>query len=416
LSFKVVPRLDETLINQEDKGVKTSKVPAVWPSAASAPRLIDTELSKIVGECHRKSYYRLTGQPTSSKPDPVQAWRWVTGRSIEEHVGHLTEHSDPKLFVASGIRLFIEDLIMPYEIDMVVRDPETNTAWIVECKTFYGYMAAKELLGVGGGPKLENLMQVCMYLIEVNNGANLKKLVKKSLAEKVEQEAKGIFRNRCEADLELLEQIDDGPVGAKLVYIARDDCRRTEFDISITQDFDGFHYPCVNGIPYKIFTLESIFDRYRLLQEYWFRARREAVNRLNNKGVYPPSYLHLPLYPADIAVTKQEEEFTDEQKDLINNYYLQLENEVRILPDDFLPPAEYDFSYNDKKIETLFNLKKIGKIAYGKYKKGKLSRLGDWQCSWCPYAATCVPKVYPQLSYIFHSAEGLKEDEVEFEE
>ena len=68
-------------------------------------------------------------------------------------------------------------------------------------------------------------------------------------------------RNRSEANKKMVKSMNDGPIGGKLLYVDRDSASRKEFTIEIYQDFDGFHYPQVDGVPFKIFTMESVYAR-----------------------------------------------------------------------------------------------------------------------------------------------------------
>ena len=403
--FSLFDYIDTALVKQESHDARTSNVPAVWPSEASANR-IDRTVCNIYGACMRKSYYRMTGIPITNQVDPIGAWRWVTGRLIEGTLVDLARSTDPMIYAANGVRTFVEEFYMPLELDLVVVDPKDRKGWICECKTYYGYMAAKDIKS--GKPKIENVMQTVLYLNEVRNGAKLKQLIKEGLADKEDVNSKS-SRNRIEAQLDIVEQIDDGEIGAKLVYIARDDCARTEFTIGIAEDFDGAHYPVIDGQMWKIFTVESIYERFRTLQNYWFLARQEGVNRLKAKGIEPPTSLNLVLVRGDTAGNA---ELVDIEKDANKKYLDLLAEEVRLLPDTFLPPAEYDWSYSATKIETLAASGEIGKVKYQDWKKKKLGKdkIGDWQCAYCPYKSTCIPKQNPNWSYQLYDITSMEVD------
>ena len=125
-------------------------------------------------------------------------------------------------------------------------------------------------------PKLENLIQICLYILEARTGKRLKAMIQRSLDErkvldkKVRDAKKNgeVFehRNRSEADKKMVKSMNDGPIGGKLLYVDRDSASRKEFTIEIYQDFDGFHYPQVDGVPFKIFTMESVYARYKTQQ------------------------------------------------------------------------------------------------------------------------------------------------------
>jgi hypothetical protein len=280
--------------------------------------------------------------------------------------------------------------MLSIEMDVVSLDPATNDPWIVECKSFAGYFAAKEII-TENKPKLENLIQIALYLIEARDGKRLKEIIRASLANKAELDAKkaalaaqGIewdHRNRSAADLEALEKMTDNPVKGKLVYVDRADAARKEFTIEIFEDFDGSHYPMVDGVPFKVFTLESVYARYKTLQNHWFRVRAEAAKCLAKKGVNPPKFVTMVLDPRDVQETLVPPVLTKEQKAEEAAYFTQLEEMVRSLPPaEFFPKPEYEWSYSPERIEQLFEAKAIGKTKYTAYKKDKIKRIGDWQC------------------------------------
>lgn len=417
--FKILDYVDATLISQEGRAPKASRTPSVWPSEASSSRIDKTEGS-IVGACHRKSFGRMVGWPVTNQVDAVGAWRFVTGRSVEDHLTSLAVATNPPIFVANGVRHYVKDIYLPFELDLVVKDPNTQKGWIVECKTIYGYMSGKQIM-TEGKPKLENIMQATLYLLEIKNGKKIKEIISAGLEERLAHEAKCLaagkeitpIRNRIQANIEMMNQISDGPVGAKLVYITRDTCERKEFDITIEEDFDGFSYPCVDGMMWKIFTVESIYERYKTLQNYWYVARAEAERRLEAKGVTPPPTLRLvrgPNESTEILEPSNEEEKKSEQI-----YLDKLEKETASLPAEFWPPAEYQWAYSADKIELLFQRGLLGKKRYDDWKKKKkgADRIGDWQCLYCPFKKLCVPKQNPGWAYqIYDMDDMLPQEEI----
>lgn len=404
-NFKVLDFVDAALISQENREPKASKTPSVWPSEASALRIDKTE-GNIVGTCHRKSFGRMMGWEVSNQIDPVGAWRFVTGKSIETHLTNLAMATNPPIFIASGVRHYVKDIYLPFELDLVVMDPITKQGWIVECKTIYGYMANKQIIEEGK-PKLENIMQISLYLLEIKTGKKLKEIILAGFEERFAYEAAEVAagrepqptRNRIQAALERLKEMDDGPIGAKLVYISRDECARKEFDVTVREDFDGSFYPCIDDMMWKTFTVESIYERYKTLQNYWFVARAEAERRLEAKGVSPPPTLRLVRERGDEA--SREEGLTDKQKIEEKDYLIKLEKETAILPMSFAPPAEYQWAFTPDKIELLYQRGLLGKKRYEDWKKKKKGsdRIGDWQCFYCPFRKQCVPTQNPALAY-----------------
>ncbi len=406
MPFKVLDFVDATLVSQEGREPKASRTPSVWPSEASADRIDKTE-GPIVGACHRKSFGRMVGWPITNQVDPIGAWRFVTGRSVEEHLTTLAMDTKPPIFAASGVRHYVKDIYLPFELDLVVKDPDIHRGWIVECKTIYGYFANKQIIQEGK-PKLDNIMQIALYLLEIKNGKRLKEIIEAGFADRFAHEAKALAagkeptqtRNRIQANLERVAQIDDGCIGAKLIYISRDECQRKEFDITIQEDFDGSNYPCIDGMMWKVFTVESIYERFKTLQNYWFQARAEGERRLEAKGVVAPPTLSLVRGRGDQPADRDETR-TDEEKKAEQDYLVRLERETAALPVQFWPPAEYQYQYSPDKIELLNQRQLIGKTRYNawKAKKKGADRIGDWQCLYCPFKKMCVPLQRPNLAY-----------------
>jgi hypothetical protein len=405
-TFSVFSYLDPALIKEEMGDPYASKTPAVWPSEASAER-VDKSLFNIVGKCHRAAFMRMTGFSVTNPADATSAWKWVMGREIESNLTNQAQMAG--IFASSGVKHFVRDIVLSLEFDVIAIDPLDKRGWILECKSYSGYYAKKEIETMNK-PKLENLMQVSMYILEARNGKILKAMIKKSLTDKKvldkkvrdlkKQGKEFTHRNRCEADRKALKEMSDAPIGAKLLYVDRDSASRKEFTIEIFEDLDGYHYPMVDGVPFKIFTLESIYTRYKTLQGYWFRARSAAAENLANKGIFPPPSLKLILCPQDVVENELIPEKTPEELTAERNYLKLLEEEVRLLPPSFWPPAEYEWSYSPERVEQLFQGGQIGKTKYGDYKKDKIKRLGDWQCSYCSTAGHCLKERQPELQFL----------------
>lgn len=430
MSFEVFHYLDQAIVKQESRNPRPSRVPAVWPSEASAERL-EQQFHKIVGKCMRQSYLRMIGRPIANQIDAWGAWKWVIGRVVEDVVVDLarvplselvetkedqgddsqqaTQEIYRAVYVANGVRHYCRDLYLPLELDLVVRDPETNRAWICECKTYDGYYAAKEIETLGQ-PKLENLLQVLLYLLEIPTGAKLKQVINDSRAERERLDKLGAkHRNRIEVNQDNLDLVDEGPMGAKLLYVSRGEVNRTEFTISIEEDFDGSHYPVVNGQMLKIFTIESVYARFKDLQEYWFAARREGVRRLAEKNIQPPASLKLVLASGDDQIREESAEYirpTPEQKAEEDAYIAALEQEVIRLNPEFLPPAEYQWAYPAEQIELMYAAGQLTKKAYEGWKK-KGDKVGDWQCKYCAHKAYCIPLENPQWAHDVYQADEL---------
>lgn len=369
----------------------TSRSARIWPSESSAI-LFEPEATSVVGGCHRRVYYRLTGEKTTSQMDAVGGRRVRTGKSVEEDVTF--QAMEAGLHVASGVRMYVPKIDLAFELDLVVLDPSTGQPVICENKSIYGYTATRDILGNKhhkGKPKLEHVLQTLIYINEIRTGGHLKQVIEAAL-----QDRPGNKRNRVvstPAHVDLIK--DDAQIYGKICYETRDTCETCEFDVEIYEDFDGLHYPQINGDVWKIFTVESIYERFETIQGYFNRAQQESLRRLQESGIIRP----VPVAQdsseqAVIAWKEQEQAFWD-----------QVGEEMRRLPIEYLPPADYQYRYSDQKIESLASKELIGQTKYKEWKTWKNGKrrkpgtpiIGDWQCRYCPFKFPCIALEYPDL-------------------
>lgn len=375
--------LNQTMLDGEKRDAYAVREPRVWPSEASAVSG-DQRVSKIVGKCHRQANFRMIGMPVTNPVDIKGAWKFELGRACERHVISLAKSAG--IHAASGVKCFVKELCLPFEVDLCVVDPASSQGVITENKSYSGYYKSSQLRK--GKPSPDNLMQTLIYLNEIKTGARFKEIVKTELDKKFLDDVLGkSSRNRIEATLENLDRMDDGPLAAKLAYEDRAvDNEPCEFDIGIFRHAgSGLQYPLVDGAPFTLFSVESIYERYRLLQSYWFRQRDEAARRLAERDVNPPA------------------EGADESA--LDAWDHAVADEVRRLGPDWWPPAEYEWKYSDQKIEKLGEEGLIGKTIFKEWqmvKSGRnrkprsVPRIGDWQCAFCSFAKTCIPVEYPE--------------------
>jgi hypothetical protein len=406
---KLFPIIDQALLAQESRDAYYSKTPRVWPSEASA-ELFDKREADIIGGCHRKSYFRLTGEAQSNTIDAVGARRFRTGRAMELDIIALAK--DAGIFVASGVRYHVADIDLPLELDLVVFDPATKRLYIVENKTIYGYTSNKKVIKEGN-PKLEGVMQSCIYLNEFATGEVLKSVIAESWQAKEDAAAlmtslrscanfdptgwefqkasKDFERNRIEVDWDALDATLDGPIGVKMAYETRDDCQTREFDIGLSQDpLDGQHYPEIDGIPQRLFTLESVYERFRRLQSFYSRNVEHVQRELAKEGLTEPKTGY------------EGKKYWDRVFEIVRN-----------LPAQFWPPAEYQWQYRPEKIQTLGEAGLIGKTRYRDWQKrvkGK-THIGAWQCAYCPYKAKCISVEYPEMRHLVADLMSLEGEE-----
>src|ERR1039458_6990059 len=221
--MQVFPLIDRAMLAQEAREAYNSRTPRVWPSEASA-ELFDTREAGIAGGCHRKSYFRMTGEPPSNQIGMCAARRFRTGRAMELDIVNLAKAAG--IFVAAGVRYHVADIDLPLELDLVVRDPQTARMYVIENKTTYGYAANKKVIK-DGHPRIEGVVQSSIYLNEFSTGEILKEIIHESCRRKQvarddmqvwdhDQESwqfqkakKEIERNRIEVDFDAMALCSD---------------------------------------------------------------------------------------------------------------------------------------------------------------------------------------------------------------
>jgi hypothetical protein len=383
MAFRVFDALGTALVEMEQRDTYLSSTPKVWPSEASA-ELFDKTEAGSTGKCRRAVYFRMTGREPSNPMDALGCQIVRLGRAVENEV--IAQARAAGLHVASGVRYFVEDLTMSFELDGVLLDPVTHQGVITEVKSFDGYVATKQIIKEGK-PKLEHVLQALIYLNELRNGRILKQNIEQQWLERdVNPEEAARRHNRIEVTRENLELMDPGPLATKLLYFSRTGRDVREFDIAIYQDFDGAHYPEIDGSPWKLFTIESVYDRYLEVQGYWRRAVAEAKKRLEARGVLEP------------AAPTRDDQIQEGQSDL-EKYGEAVRQEIAQLSDQFLPPADFEYRYSAEKIEALYKKGAIGKKKYADWKKTG-SIVGAWQCRYCAHKLACITKTYPDLRFM----------------
>jgi hypothetical protein len=77
-------------------------------------------------------------------------------------------------------------------------------------------------------------------------------------------------------------------------------------------------------------------------------------------------------------------------EDIINSYV----RVNRLIHRDLIPPRNYDFNYSIDKIKELHAAGLLNKDSTAKAEKGKyhLIKVGDWQCSYCPFQDMCYER------------------------
>ena len=404
MPWSLFEQVDRVLVEQESRQAYASRTPRVWPSEASA-ELISPDKNRIVGKCHRASFFRLIGVDAIQPVTAVSARRMRTGRAMEDDLKSLCQAAG--IFVASGVRYHVSDIDMPLELDLVVLDPDGRLV-IVENKTIYGYMAAKDVIQ-GGSPKMEHLLQAAIYANEFSTGLALKEAIYQCLKDmrdleseisrlsdgdpKLEFLKSRLSRYRMEVDFDNLDRASNGPVSVKLAYETRDTCETREFDIALVREQDKC-YVSVDGSIIRTFTVDSVYNRFYTLQRYYWQARLEAEKRLLEKGLVAEGADSLWFEESDTG-------------------WELLVKEMSQLGPDFWPPAEYEWRYPEHKIIMLGESGLIGKTTYAKWKKNPALRVGDWQCEYCSYKLKCVAVEYPEYAALIADLANSEENSPE---
>jgi hypothetical protein len=328
----------------------------------------------------------MTGQPITNPMDATGCQIVRLGKAVEKDV--FEQAIAANICVASGVKVWVEDVKLAFELDGVLLDKDTQQGLIAEIKSFDGYFASKRIVKEGK-PKLEHMLQLVVYLNELRTGARMKDAIEICAKEARDNpEAAARHRNRIQVYQPQLDLMGNGELGGKLLYVDRTGRNRREFDIGIYMDTDGLHYPSVDGIPWKVFTIENIYQRYKTLQDAWQRAIDEAERRLMLRGVQPP-----------LLVADNEGNLDEASKKAGADFWEAVRLEIAELPAGYMPPAEYQYKYTAEKVE---DLKGKGLITDKKYKEweAKHKIIGAWQCRYCRYKAPCVAMEYPELRYL----------------
>jgi hypothetical protein len=412
--MELFPILDQVLIDTNNRPARPVSSLRLWPSEASAV-LFDQSKDDIVGKCHRASFLRMIGYPVSNPIDPKGARIFALGKACENNVVANTKAAG--IFVASGVRAFSTDVDLSFELDLVIIDKATGQGYIIENKSIYGYVQESNLNK--GEPKVDGIMQICLYLNEIPTGKALKETIAACKARRQElqevylklllddpemlnKETRSAWGRlqmyRMEVDEENLALLSDGPLLGKTAYESRGSCDTWEFDVSITQDpFSGLHYPTVAKPGRRLerwdrFTIESIYERYRKLGEYWWAARHWAEAKAASQGHTDST---APDYESMVASAYQD------------------------LPVALWPPAEYEWRYSTEKIHKLYtdgllsktDAKKWEAAINPKRRKEHVLTMGSWRCSYCAFKQVCVPMEYPHMQFVWNDSPDSGEDD-----
>lgn len=200
-----------------------------YPSEASVKWTDHNGIDRVDGQCLRNSYYRLTGHPTSGGTNPYSEWIFSLGIAVEKIL--IEQWKQMGIWIDNNVKFYDAKRNVSGEIDVILSEPD-GTLFGCEVKSFYGYMAKRDIMGnkkQEGKPKTSQLLQTLIYV------------------------------DLC-SSLGLMKYF-------KMVYMARDSGDRREFDITLVKDGEELR-PAINGVIDYRFTMSDIYKRYEELSGY----------------------------------------------------------------------------------------------------------------------------------------------------
>jgi len=199
-----------------------------YPSEASVITH-DVHGDQVVhGGCMRASYFRLSGEFEGTPHDARSQYIFAQGNDIESTLIKLWKEMG--IWVDNSVKFFDAENNISGELDVILAEPPNGQLYGVEVKSFYGYMAEKEILGnksQKGFPKMNHLLQTLVYLNH--------------------------FKDRLPF--------------FRIAYFARDSVKRRTFKIELEQEGETL-YPKVEGEVIKSFSLQDILARYKELSHH----------------------------------------------------------------------------------------------------------------------------------------------------
>lgn len=201
-----------------------------YPSEASIVSRID---GKLVGKCHRASWFDWMGIEPTNKIDMRGRWTFKMGNVIEAAYTEYIKQAG--IWAGNNIKFYNREHNVSGEADIFIF-PAPNSEKIdgVEIKTAYGYGFQKSVMQF---PKIENLMQCGIYL--------------------------DYFSQELGTYGDGKQVLDTW----HLIYKARDTQEEVEYIITMAEEEKG-KYLQVDGIPVRLFYLEDVYNRYKTLGNY----------------------------------------------------------------------------------------------------------------------------------------------------
>ena len=236
-SYKILDHTDQWLTRPK---FSAPREPHLYPSEASVVITDDDGSTYVEGTCMRAAYLRYTGAsgaPHNARTELI----FAQGNMIEQYLIGLWKEMG--IWVGDAVEFYWPEYNISGKLDAIIREPTEEGKLVgLECKSFYGYDAHKNIMGnksTPGFPKMNQLLQTLVYTY--------------------------YFRGHLDH--------------FKMIYFARDDVKRREFTVSERETSPGTWHPVIDGKIYNKFTINDVLDRYAKLNEY-----------IKNKEVPPNDY------------------------------------------------------------------------------------------------------------------------------
>lgn len=212
----IIEQINEYVVkpNVLDQRAKLSH----YPSEASVKSRLDDQ---VIGKCHRAAYYSWKGIETTNPVDARGMWTFMTGKLIE--TAYVEYCKELGIWAANNVKFFNPIHNVSGEVDLFVFN-EDKKLIMAEIKTAYGYGFQNSVMKF---PKMENLLQVALYL--------------------------DFFKNIPEC---------------RLIYKARDTQEDIEYVVSLKEENKEKFLMVNYSIPVQLFHIQDIYDRYAQLGKY----------------------------------------------------------------------------------------------------------------------------------------------------
>ena len=159
---KIDAAIYDRIVNRESKPRDAHNY---WPSEASIVLLDKLGNPFVQGKCLRACFYGINQYKVTNHMTPNQMRKIETGRIIEQQ-----EHEYARaagILVGHNIKNKKQygPIWISSEIDALYKDDESDV--IIDIKSYYGYLAKKDLEGNMrkiGRPKLDHVLQMMLYL------------------------------------------------------------------------------------------------------------------------------------------------------------------------------------------------------------------------------------------------------------